>query len=74
MMGKSGDGEIAHGDPVRNEITLVNDQNDLFMSFLLFDILQNRFAHRSNWISRVEYMEDDIRRIDNFVKLAIDTS
>jgi len=73
-MGKSGDGGIAHGDPIRNEITLVNDQNDLLVSFLLFDILQNGFAHRSNWISRVEYMEDDIRRVDDLVKLAVDTS
>ena len=64
---------MAYSDPVRNEVTLVDDQDDLFVSFLLPDILQNRFAHRSDWISRVEYVEDNVRRIDDFVKFAIDT-
>lgn len=43
------------------------------MSFLLFDILQHRLAHSSDWISSVEYVEDNVRRVDDFVKLAIDT-
>lgn len=64
---------MAYSDPVRNEVTLVDDQDDLLVSFLLLDILQNRFAHRSDWISRVEYVEDNVRRIDDFVKFAIDT-
>ena len=64
---------MAYSDPVRNEVTLVDDQDDLFVSFLLLDILQNRFTHRSDWISRVEYVEDNVRRIDDFVKFAIDT-
>ena len=63
---------VAHGDPVRNEVTLVNDQDDLLMSFLLLDVLQHRFAHRSDWISSIEYVEDNVRRVDDFVKLAID--
>ena len=64
---------MAYSDPVRNEVTLVDDQDDLFVSLLFFNVLQNRFAHRSDWISRVEYVEDNVRRIDDFVKFAIDT-
>ena len=43
------------------------------MSFLLLDILQNGFTHRSDWISRVKDVEDNVGRVDNFVKLAVDT-
>lgn len=67
-----GEGEITYGDPVRDEVTFVDDQYDLFMSFFLFDILQHRFAHRSNWISSIEYVEDNVGRVDDFVKLAVD--
>ena len=51
---------IAHSDPVRNEVALVDDQDDLFVSFLLLDVFQNRFPHRSHWVSRVEDVEDDV--------------
>ena len=38
------------------------------------DILQHRFAHGSNWISSVEYhVEDNIGRVDDTAKPAIDT-
>lgn len=50
----------AYGDPVWDEVTLINDQHDLFVSFLLFDILQHGFAHRADWISRVEYVKDNV--------------
>jgi hypothetical protein len=53
-------GSIAHGDPVRNEVTLVDDQHDLFVSLFFLDILQNGFAHRPHRVSRVQDMEDDI--------------
>jgi len=66
-------GEVTHGDPVWNEVTLVDDQDDLLMGFFLFDILQHGFTHRSDWISSVEYVEDNVGRVDDFVKLAIDT-
>jgi len=64
---------VAYGDPVWNEVALVDDQDDLFMSFLLLDILQDGFTHGSNWISRIEYMKDDVRRVNDLVKLAVDT-
>ena len=51
---------IVHGDPVRDKIALVDDQNDLFVGFLFPDVLQNGFAHRSHRIPRVEDVEDDI--------------
>jgi hypothetical protein len=43
------------------------------MSFFLFDILQHRFAHRPDWITSIEYVEDNVGRVDDFIKLAIDT-
>ena len=69
----SGRGErITHGGPVRNDVTLFNDQDDLFMGLFLLDILQHRFAHRSNWTSSIEYhVEDDIRKVNDTVKLTI---
>ena len=67
-------GGVAHSDPVRDEVTLVDDQDDLFMSFFLFDIVQNGFAHRSQRVSCVEDMEDNIRRVDDLVEFAIDPS
>ena len=42
------------------------------MGFFLFDILQHIFAHRSDWISSIEYVEDNVGRVDDFAKLAID--
>ena len=71
--GSGEEGGITHGDPVWNEVTLVNNQDDLFMGFLLFDILQHRLAHRSDWISGIEDVEDNVGRVNDFVKLAIDT-
>lgn len=53
-------GRAAYRDPVWNEVALVDDQDDLFMSFLLLDILQDGFTHRSDWIPRIEYVEDDV--------------
>ena len=69
----SGKGErITHGGPVRNDVTLFNDRDDLFMGLFLLDILQHRFAHHSNWTSSVEYrVEDNIGRVNDFVKPAI---
>lgn len=67
------EGGVTHGDPVWNEVTLVNDQDDLLVGFFLFDILQHGFTHRSDWISSVEYVEDNVGRVDDFVELAIDT-
>lgn len=44
------------------------------MRFFLFDILQNRITHGPKWITGVEDMKDNIRRVNNFVKLAINPS
>jgi len=53
---------ITHGDPVWKR-SLVNDQDCLFVGFLPFNILQHKFVHRSD--------EDNVRRVDSFVKLAV---
>ena len=44
------------------------------MRFFLFDILENRITHGPKWITGVKDMKDNIRRVNNFVKLAINTS
>ena len=43
------------------------------MSFLLLDILQDGLAHRPDWIACVEDVKNNVRRVDDLVKLAIDT-
>lgn len=44
------------------------------MRFFLFDIVQNRITHGPKWITGVEDMKDNIRRVNDFVKLAINPS
>lgn len=44
------------------------------MRFFLFDIFQHRIAHGPKWITGVEYMKNNIRRVNNLVKLAVNPS
>ena len=63
-----------HCHPVWHQVAFVEDEHDLLMGLLLLDILQNGLAHRPKRVSCIKNMEDDIRRVDNFVQFAIDTS
>ena len=49
---------MAYDNPVRNAAMLVNFRDDLLMGLVL-DTLRNGFAHRADWISRIEYVGDD---------------
>ena len=53
-----GTGGSSHSNSIWNEVALVDDQHDLLVNFLL-GVIQDGFAHRSHWVSRVEYVEDD---------------
>ena len=61
----------AYGNPAWNEITLVDNQHDLFMSFFFFDIVQYRFTQGTQWISGVNNMQNNIRGVDDFIEFSI---
>ena len=44
------------------------------MRLLLPDVFQYRLAKRAHRIASVDDMNDDVRRVDDLVKLAIDTA
>ena len=51
---------ISHCNPVRHEITLVDYQDNLFVCFLLFDKFEYRLAYCSQWVSRIQDVENNI--------------
>ena len=44
------------------------------MRLLFLDILEHGFAHRPQWISRIQDMQNNIRRIDDFVQFTVDSA
>ena len=64
---------IACRDPAWHQVAFVNDKDDLFVCLFFLQILEDRLAHRSHGIAGVQYVENDIRGVDDFVELAIDT-
>lgn len=65
---------VSRGDPVRDKIALVDDKDDLFVRLLLTDVLENAFAQRTQGVPRVQYVEDDVGRVDDLVQLTIDST
>jgi hypothetical protein len=65
---------VAHSDPVGNEITLVDDQDDLFMCLLPLDEIQDGLTHGTQRIASVQNVENDIGRINDLVEFAVYTT
>ena len=68
---KNEPGTETHSDPIRDQVALVNDEDDLLMCLLLAHVLQHALAQRSERIARVKDMNKDVRRVDDLVELAV---
>lgn len=65
---------VAGGDPVRHQVALVDDEDNLLVRFFFADVLQDTLAKRPERIAGVDNMEDNVRGVDDLVQLTIDTS
>lgn len=45
--------DVTGSDPVRYQVTLVDDENDLLMSLLFPDELQHALAESSHWVTSI---------------------
>lgn len=46
--------------PVRHQIALVDNQDNLLVCLFLLQVLQYRLAHGSKWITGIQDMQDDV--------------
>lgn len=53
--------------PVRDKIAFVKNKDDLLMGFLLPNIFEHTLTHSSKRITSIEYMQNDVGRVDNLV-------
>lgn len=67
-------GGMTYGNPSGNEINLVKDINQMFMCLFLPQVLDDGLTPRTQRISCIQDMDNDIGRIENFVELTPDTS
>lgn len=67
-------GGMTYGHPSGNEINLVKDINQMFMCLFLPQVLDDGLTPRTQRISCIQDMDNDIGRIENFVELTPDTS
>ena len=63
-----------YGDPVWDQITFVDNEDNLLVGFLLFDIFENGVAHRSKRIARIQDVENHVRRIYDLVQLSVNST
>lgn len=66
--------DIACGDPVWNQVALVEDEEDLLVGLLLADELQNALAKCTHGITGVEHVKDNVRGVNDLIQLAINTA
>jgi len=67
----TGRNEKAYCNPIWYEIALVNYKYNLLVCLFLLYIFQNALAECAKRISCIQYMQQDVRRINDFVQLAI---
>lgn len=65
------DGEHAYRNPVGNQVALIDDQDHLLVRLLLPDVLQYRFAQRSQGIPRVENVKNHVGGVYNLVEFPV---
>lgn len=58
---------MTYGDAGRNEIALVQDEQEMFVRGFLFDVLFHTPAACTFRIPRVQDVDDDVRRVNDFV-------
>jgi hypothetical protein len=63
-----------HRDPSRHQIHLVKHIYQMLMRLLLSQILHNRLTPRPHRVSRIQDMDDNIGRIEDFVQFTPDSS
>lgn len=65
---------MTYGNPSGNKINLVEDINKMLMRLFLSQVLDDGFTPRTQRISCIQDMDNDIGRIQNFIELTPDTS
>jgi hypothetical protein len=63
-----------HSDPSGNQIDLVQHVDEVLVSLLLAEILDNRLAPRPKRIPRVENVDDNVRRVEDLVEFSPDSA
>jgi hypothetical protein len=66
------EGQRTHSDPSRDEIDLVENENDALVRLLLLEEIEDGPAHRAHWVACVEDVDDDVRRVEDLVELSPD--
>lgn len=67
-------GGSTYGDPVGDEIALVDHEHDLLVRLLLADELQYRLAERAQGVPGVDDMDDHVRGVDDLVELPVNAT
>lgn len=65
---------MTYGHPSGNEINLVKDIHQMFMCLFLSQVLDDGLTSRTERISCIQDMDNDIGRIEDFVEFTPDTS
>lgn len=63
-----------HGNPSRDEIDLVENEDNSLVSLLLLEEVEDGLAHGSHRVSSVEDVNDDVGRIEDLVELSPNSS
>ncbi len=79
--GMEGDSRVARrevlnvscSNPVWHKVTFVDDKDDLLMSLLLPDKFKDAFAQGAHRVASVQYMQDNVRGVDDLVQLSVNT-
>lgn len=65
---------LSYRNPVGNQITFVDNEHNLLVGLFLLNILQHGFAHRTKRVASVQDVENDVRGINDFVQLSVNST